>query len=584
VTANLYLPRVSGRRPAVLVPCGHSETGKAAETYQRVCIGLASKGYVVLIYDPIGQGERQLYWNPTTKASDMGGNTAQHSYAGNQWLLIGGNVAQVMVWDSIRAVDYLLSRPEVDGERIGMAGNSGGGTNTAYTVPLDERIKVAATCCYITTLEWRRRSWTTGDGEQNLLGQLPEGIDHADLLRLMAPRPVLVGSAALDFFPLEGARESVAIASQLYTALDAPDRIAHVVADAPHGYSATLRRATFAWMNRWLGVTDADDSEPDVPIESDADLQCTPDGQVALLGSADSHTLIARRLSATAQTSSRSVKESVVALTGYVSPGERAIGRPAETRLFRHEGARRLERLAVWPEPEVAVPGLVASWRGATGPGQAILWLDEDGAEAAAMRPVFRALLNRQGETGAVIAAVDVRGVGETAPRPTGRAQPWMSAESFLAYESIVVGQPLPGQRMRDAACALDALLARQDVDTSKGVVVIGWGAAGLLALHLGAVDERVQRVVAVETPASVRRLVDSERYDLAVSWMVPGMVRGADNTNGYDVDDLIASLAPRSFERISAESAPTWASTWDASSAATWAASTAGASAARRS
>src|SRR5688572_18629798 len=246
VTANLYLPRVSGKRPAVLVPCGHSEMGKAAETYQRVCIGLASKGYVVLIYDPIGQGERQLYWNPTTQASDMGGNTAQHSYAGNQCVLIGTNIAQLMVWDSIRAIEYLVSRPEVDPERIGMAGNSGGGTNTAYTVPLDERIKVAATCCYVTTLDWRRRSWTTGDGEQNLLGQLTDGLDHADFLRLMAPRPVLVGSAAHDFFPLEGARQSVEIAAELYQALDVPRQISHVVADAPHGYSTTLRRATFA--------------------------------------------------------------------------------------------------------------------------------------------------------------------------------------------------------------------------------------------------------------------------------------------------------------------------------------------------
>src|SRR5687768_4487244 len=96
VTANLYLPRVSGRRPAVLVPCGHSENGKAAETYQRVCIGLASKGYVVLTYDPIGQGERQLYWNREARKSDMGGNTAQHSYAGNQCVLLGTNIAQVM--------------------------------------------------------------------------------------------------------------------------------------------------------------------------------------------------------------------------------------------------------------------------------------------------------------------------------------------------------------------------------------------------------------------------------------------------------------------------------------------------------
>ena len=78
------------------------------------------------------------------------------------------SLAQIMVWDSIRAIDYLVSRPEVDAERIAMAGNSGGGTNTAYTAPLDERIKVAVPCCYVTTLAWRRRVASTSDAEPRM--------------------------------------------------------------------------------------------------------------------------------------------------------------------------------------------------------------------------------------------------------------------------------------------------------------------------------------------------------------------------------------------------------------------------------
>ena len=100
----------------------------------------------------------------------------------------------------------------------------------------------------------------------------------------MAPRPLLAGSAALDFFPLEGARESVAAAAPLYATLGAPEAIAHAVAEAPHGYSRDLRRATFRWLNRWLNV-DAGDDDPEGPVEQDADLQCTPEGQVTLLGS-----------------------------------------------------------------------------------------------------------------------------------------------------------------------------------------------------------------------------------------------------------------------------------------------------------
>lgn len=554
VTANVYVPRAPGKRPAVLVACGHSENGKAAETYQRLCIGLASKGYVVLIYDPAGQGERQMYWNPQSGRSELGGNTSQHSYVGNQCFLLGINLAQYMVWDSIRAIDYLVSRPEVDPARIGMAGNSGGGTNTAYTMPLDDRIKVGATCCYITTLEWRRRAWSTGDGEQNLLGQLPAGLDLADFLRLMAPRPVLVGSAALDFFPLEGAEESVEIAGELYRALGVPNGIAHVVADAPHGYSTTLRRATFAWLNRWLGVPEGDDVEPNVPTETDADLQCTPGGQVARLGSEDVFTLNRRRLAVACPDRTMPLADAVGALTGYEAP--RAAARETEARLFRIEGVRRVESVTHWPESDVAVPGAVYSWRAATGPGPAVLWLDEEGAEAAGARPAFRALLARQAESGCVVAAVDVRGVGETAPRPTGRAQPWMNAESFLTYESFVAGRPLLGMRLWDAACVVHSLLGRTDVDPAAGVIAVGWGAAGLLALHLGAVDGRVRHVVMVDTVSSIRSLVESERYDHPVSWLVPGMVRGADSPDGYDVDDLIGLIAPRTVQRVTAADA----------------------------
>ena len=561
VTANLYVPRgLTGgeRRPGVVVPCGHSENGKAAETYQRLCMGLASKGYVVLIYDPVGQGERQMYWNAATGKSDLGGNTTQHSYVGNQCFLLGINLAQYMVWDSIRAVDYLVARREVDPERIGMAGNSGGGTNTAYTAPLDERIKAAAVCCYITTLEWRRRAWSTGDAEQNLVGQLRDGLDHADFLRLMAPRPVLVGSAALDYFPLEGAKEGVEIAGKLYAALGVKERITHVVADAPHGYSATLRTATYAWMNRWLGMPDAGEAERDVPVEEEADLRCTAEGQVALMGSEDVFTLNRKRSSGVAAARTTGVREAVKELTGYVAPAEREVARKAETRLLRYEGVRRVETATVWPEKDVAVPGVVYSWRASTGAGRATLWLDNEGAEMAVTRPGFRALLGRLAEGGGVVMAVDVRGVGETAPRTAGRSASWiMSAEAFLAYEALVAGSPLVGMRLRDAAVGLEYLLEREDVDASRGVTVVGRGGAGLLALHLAAVDERVSGVVMVETVESYRSQVEHERYELPVGWMAPGAVRGPDSPNGYDVDDLIELIAPRRVVRLGPEDMP---------------------------
>jgi cephalosporin-C deacetylase-like acetyl esterase len=582
VTAVAYVPKSRGERaPGVLVPCGHSENGKAAETYQRVCAGLAGKGYFVLIYDPIGQGERKLYWDAARGESALGGNTTQHSYAGNQYFLAGLNLAQLMVWDSIRGVDYLCSRPEVDPQRIAMAGNSGGGTNTAYTAPLDERIKVAVPCCYITTLRWRRRVWSTGDAEQNLLGQLPAGLDHADLLRLMAPRPVLVGSAALDYFPLEGARESVEAARALYATLGIPERVEHVVAPAPHGYSADLRRATYRWLNRWLDV-DAGDDEPETMVEADADLQCTPEGQVALLNSEDAFTLLRRRVFGPRPPRTLSIREAAAQLTGYQrqgsvqevrreapSPQPSRSGRgsltselaeqvrkaqppvPADTRLFRYEGLRRIETVTLWPEPDVAVPGTCYSWRAYAGPFRPLLWLDGEGVAAAQQRDVFKGLLADLLPKGWLVLAVDVRGLGETAPRSTGRPNTQiMGAEAFLTYESFVAGRPLFGMRLRDAACALDYLLEAHRA-TSSGVTVVGWGAGGLLALHLAALDERASAAATVDTLESYRSIVEHERYAHPVSSFVPGAVTGPDSPNGYDLDDLVDAITPRRVLRL---------------------------------
>ena len=550
VTANAYVPKhVSGRVPGVLVPCGHSNNGKAAETYQRLCAGLAAKGYFVLIYDPIGQGERQMYWDASLGQSALAGNTTQHSYVGNQYLLAGRSLAGLMVWDSIRSIDYLCSRPEVDASRIGIAGNSGGGTNSAYTAPLDDRISAAAICCYITTLAWRRRVWSTGDAEQDLVGQLEEGLDHADFLRLLAPRPVLVGSAALDYFPLEGARESVAQAQELYETLGVPERIAHAVGEGGHGYSQALRRATYAWLNRWLKV-DADDTELDIPVESDVDLQVTPEGQVALLGSEDAFTLLQRSLQSadSPPEGAPDLAARVQRAVRYESPAARPPAREPASSLHRYNGLVRWEQLTVWPEHDVAVPVQVRTWRAFDNPYRALLWLAGSEIDAARLAAVESVLAAQLLPAGWLLATADLRGVGETAPRSNGRRDSMiMGAEAFLAYEALVAGSTLVGMRVRDAACVVDALLARPDVASAHGVSVVGWGSGGLVAMHLGTLSDQVHGVATVDTLTSYRSVASHERYMHSVAGLVPGTVPATGGAGAYDLGDLaIASGAVR--------------------------------------
>ncbi|HXK58599.1 MAG TPA: prolyl oligopeptidase family serine peptidase [Acidobacteriota bacterium] len=144
VTANLYVPK--GRvlpLPGVVGSCGHSDNGKARDLYQSFCQGLVRQGYVVLIFDPIGQGERLQYLTDKLKARHgIGGS--EHNWIGNQQLLVGEFFGTWRAWDGIRALDYLLTRPEVDPKQVGITGQSGGGTMTTWLCGVDQHWAMAA--------------------------------------------------------------------------------------------------------------------------------------------------------------------------------------------------------------------------------------------------------------------------------------------------------------------------------------------------------------------------------------------------------------------------------------------------------
>src|SRR5262245_61307931 len=192
VTANLYVPR--GRKlplPGVVGSCGHSVNGKAAGPYQSFAQGLARLGYVCLIFDPIGQGER-LQYGQVEKAHRPGAGVGEHLLAGNQQFLVGEFFAAWRAWDGIRALDYLLTRKEVDPKHVGITGNSGGGTMTTWLCGVEERWTMAAPSCFVTTFRRNMENELPADTEQCPPRALALGLDHADFLAALAPKPVIV--------------------------------------------------------------------------------------------------------------------------------------------------------------------------------------------------------------------------------------------------------------------------------------------------------------------------------------------------------------------------------------------------------
>jgi pimeloyl-ACP methyl ester carboxylesterase len=284
VSALLYLPDDGNKKhPAILVPAGHSSSGKAY--YQAICQRLVQRGYVVISWDPIGQGERSQFWDAKKSKSRYNLICAEHAVLGNLAYLAGTNLARWEIWDGMRALDYLLTRPEVDPERISITGTSGGGFQAAHIAALDPRIKVAAPSCYITALPMRvyNRIFKDPDSdpEQDLYGMISNGVDHPGLLLLMYPRPLFVAAAVLDFFPIEGTHKTVREVSDLYAKFGHADRISMREGYHDHQFSVENQEAAIAFLDHFNGLP-AGRVLPPVKELDEKTLQCTRTGQVML--------------------------------------------------------------------------------------------------------------------------------------------------------------------------------------------------------------------------------------------------------------------------------------------------------------
>ena len=284
VTALLYVPDGPAlARPAVLVPCGHAPDGKAFKNYQELSGQLARRGYVVLSWDPVGQGERSQFWDAARGRSRYNLVCGEHAVLGNMACVAGTTLNRYEVWDGMRALDYLLTRPEVDGTRISVTGTSGGGLQSLWLGALDERIGVVAPSCYVTALPMRMANRIfedpDSDPEQDPFRLVAAGIDHAGLLLLVYPRPVIVAAAVKDFVPIEGARKTVREVAALYSTFGKGDRIALVQGYHAHMYSPENRRAAFAFLDRFNRMP-ARDTLDTIRILEPAALRCTRSGQV----------------------------------------------------------------------------------------------------------------------------------------------------------------------------------------------------------------------------------------------------------------------------------------------------------------
>ena len=294
VSAAVYLPKkIEGKCPGILMLCGHALDGKACVTYQTAGRSLASQGAIVICPDPFGQGERLQYFKQGLN------NVKEHNVINRRLLPMGDHTGNWRAWDGIRAIDYLLTRSDVDAARLGVAGNSGGGTMTSLVNALEDRLSAASPNCYITRW-WRNvENELPVDAEQIVAGAASDGGDMADLLLAVAPRPVAIGGQANDFFDVRGTREIYEELKHIYTLLGYPDNVRLTVGPVSHGYSPHLREASYKFFNDTFGLS-GEQCDTKEPMLSEAEMRCTPTGRtIELPGTVTIHDLIADELKAT---------------------------------------------------------------------------------------------------------------------------------------------------------------------------------------------------------------------------------------------------------------------------------------------
>jgi len=564
VTANLYIPKNrKGKVPGILFPIGHWYSGKSSSTNHYAAVGLVKRGYVVLLYDTIGQGERYQVLNPHAKvysglpfdpAVSLVGvtPTREHDMVGIQCFLAGINLARFVVWDGIRALDYLVSRPEVDGERIGCTGCSGGGTYTTYLTALDDRIKVAVPVCAVNSVALGFNSDESSDAEQVFMNAIPNLLDHGDLLMMAFPRPVLIIREAKDYVRL-GTRVAYYEAKTLYERLGYGDRIQLLEVDAPHGYFKEMREPMYFWMDKWLKGVEKEEKEPEIhPIDA-RDLICTKTGQVLI------------------EFNGRTVRDLVEEYLSRVKPEKKIPRNDAELERFRANLIKKVtdmlhikrhaqdvevrkmsefifeghlvEKLLLYTEPGIYVPALFFKSSGPRGDhAPAVLYVNTMGKAVDAYQngPILSLL-----DKGFNVLSIDVRGTGETEPtrlnerdKMGGYTAFLQGFKSVLSYKSLLLGRSIFGMQLIDVLRSFEYLTRRKEIRKNQ-IWILGRHLGGMLALHAGLLEDKVYGVVASDFLISYRSIIRNPVYSWHIMELIPGVLAH------YDLDEIAASIAP---------------------------------------
>jgi len=529
VTGCLFIPDgIKGKQPAILFVSGHAQDSFRSNSYQIMILNLVKKGFMVFAIDPVSQGERIQHYDAKKNASLIGPTTREHNYVGDQCFVSGVSLARYFIWDGIRGIDYLLTRKEVDPSRIGVTGQSGGGTQSSYIFAFDERIKAGAPVNYITGFRRLLESIGPQDAEQNFYHGLHNGITHADLLEVRAPAPALIVAGTRDFFSIQGARETFGEVSKVYAAFGMEDNIGLVEDDWGHGYTKKIREGVCAFFQKNLNMP-GDPEDENVTLIDSKELMVSKTGNVAS-SFENAETVFSINKGETQKLIDKidisrkniephldGVRIKAKELSGYVSPDEEIKS------VFRGRYQRdgySVEMYALNGEENYVIP-LLLFVPETGGSFSSVIYIHPDGKIKDAGAGGRMEQLVRKGY---IVAAPDLIGTGET--KGSGNV-------------AMLTGRSVVGIQAGDIVRVVNFLKNRKDIDSDK-IGAIAFDEMSPVLLHAATFDRSIQSVSLFGSLISYKAMVMNKFYDIG---FCGNYVAGA--LTAYDLPDLIGCIAP---------------------------------------
>jgi len=553
-TGCLYIPdNLKGKAPAILNVFGHDQASFREEYYQVIITNLVKKGMIVFAIDPLGQGEHVQYYDPEIKFSAIGYSVIEHEYMGNVSFLSGVSPAKYFIWDGIRAIDYLLTRKEVDPERLGATGFSGGGTVSAYLGAFDERLKVVVPCSWPLTFQTQLETKGIQDAENTLIHSLTNGITFEDLIEVRSPKPTLMAFTTRDEnMAFQGARDALWEAKKVYTAFGRENNLQLVEDDAKHALTPKIRLAIYAFFQKHFNLP-GNPAEEKTDLPTVKELTVTPTGQVATskggkmifdLNKTESEKLIKNLEQSRKNMVShlKKVKIEAKQISGYMIPSTDKDGPFINGRYQRSGYTVQLDAIAGESE-EYAIPILLFK------PDDnlkhpAIIYLHSKGkiTDAEPGGEIEKLVKN-----GYIVAAADVLGVGEIKNTATrGDAE---------GYTAVLIGRSMVGIQAGDIVRVVNYLKRQSNVDPLK-IGAIAYNEMCLPLVHAAAFESSINNITLIGSLISFQSIVMNKFHKIGItkrpnsdywhpvevdfSWGIASVL------TAYDLPDLVGSIVPR--------------------------------------